>query len=339
MQDWRDIINLQRHWIGPCDGYAFHLLTSASNYLRIWTENPKYLKDQNAFVVLKNTHYLTKSADPKNLFVENPFTGKTMRAIFSDSAKFAEGCDVYLAAPTFEKNDEELGLSNGLNFTPSNAASTNVKAANADVLETAKRLKIGGYRVSAKLQDWLISRQRYWGTPIPMIHCEKCGTVPVPDEQLPVLLPGKNAKTDETLNCQCPSCGSKRAKREPDTMDTFVDSSWYYLRFLDPNNKEKIFDEKLVQRCMPVNLYIGGKEHAVLHLYYARFMNQFLYSQGLVPTPEPFSRLLVQGMVMGRSFKIKGSGRYIKETEVISFLQYYVQLLNNGIIIFFDRLK
>nr|CAI5823146.1 unnamed protein product [Callosobruchus analis] len=189
----------------------------------------------------------------------------------------------------------------------------------------AKHTNIGGYWTSAKLKDWLISRQRYWGTPIPMVHCKECGAVPVLQDKLPVQLPklaslsekgvSQLAEDLEWLNTKCPKCGGE-AKRETDTMDTFVDSSWYFLRFTDPINQEKIFDENQVKKLMPVDLYIGGKEHAVLHLYYARFVNHFLHSLGLVPEKEPFKRLLVQGMVMGRSYRVKSTGEYLPECKV-----------------------
>ncbi|XP_050335231.1 leucine--tRNA ligase, mitochondrial [Bactrocera neohumeralis] len=321
LQDWRDIINLQRHWIGDCDGYSFQLLTSATNYLRIWTRNPEHLKDPNSFIVIKQSHYLSKLSNASRLTVENPFAGTIIPVIFSDQANFPEHCDVYLAAPSFREQDKELQETFGLAFFAHTKTSIAIdaKSAREEVLEAATRLKIGGYRVSSKLQDWLISRQRYWGTPIPIIHCKKCGAIPVPEDQLPVVLPDNNlmeTQREEALRCTCPNCGDTEAKRETDTMDTFVDSSWYYLRFLDPSYTGDIVNKELVQKCMPVDLYIGGKEHAVLHLYYARFVNHFLHSCGLSPTPEPFSRLLVQGMVMGRSFRVKGSGRYVKEDEV-----------------------
>lgn len=321
--DWRDIINLQRHWIGECDGYGFQLLTSASIILRLWTANPEHFKDPNAFVVLKTSHYLAK--DKSNSFsitIENPFTGTIMPVIFSDAPVFADKCDVYLAAPNFRDEDKELQESLSLSFFANEELKIekkNVEQMRLQVLETAKRLRLGGYKVSSKLQDWLISRQRYWGTPIPVIHCDMCGVVPVPDEDLPVILPEKSEidkNREEALKCTCPKCQNPNAIRESDTMDTFVDSSWYYLRFLDPENTKSIFDENVISKVMPVDLYIGGKEHAVLHLYYARFMNHFLHSQGLVNCSEPFSRLLVQGMVMGRSFRVKGSGRYVQEHEV-----------------------
>ncbi|PKU38402.1 hypothetical protein llap_11294 [Limosa lapponica baueri] len=154
------------------------------------------------------------------------------------------------------------------------------------ITQQAKNKGIGGDLTSDKLRDWLISRQRYWGTPIPIIHCQTCGTVPVPYEDLPVLLPhvttftGKGASplatAPEWVNCSCPRCKAA-ARREIDTMDTFVDSSWYYLRYTDPHNRDRPFNNDLADYWMPVDLYIGGKEHAVMHLFYARFFSHFCH--------------------------------------------------------------
>ena len=170
---------------------------------------------------------------------------------------------------------------------------------------------IGTGTVNFRLRDWLISRQRYWGTPIPMIHCEKCGWVPEAEENLPVLLPtdvvflGKGESpltTSETfVNTTCPICGAP-SKREVDTMDTFLDSSWYFLRYTDARNDERIFDDEKVKKWMPVDQYIGGVEHAILHLLYARFFTKFLYDEGWSPVGEPFTRLLTQGMVLAETF-------------------------------------
>ncbi len=177
----------------------------------------------------------------------------------------------------------------------------------------------GHRRVNYRLRDWGISRQRYWGCPIPLIHCEDCGVVPVPDEQLPVRLPedlvpdgsgSPLARHEAFLNCSCPACG-KPARRETDTMDTFVDSSWYFFRFASPGGNQSMVDERAAY-WMPVDQYIGGIEHAILHLLYSRFWTRVMRDVGLTGTSEPFSNLLTQGMVLNEVFYRKpDSGRIV----------------------------
>jgi leucyl-tRNA synthetase len=186
--------------------------------------------------------------------------------------------------------------------------STNAKKA---IVEYAEKEGFGKARVQFRLRDWLISRQRYWGAPIPIIHCPNCGAVEVPEADLPVKLPedveltGRGgsplAKLEDWVNVPCPSCGTP-AKRETDTMDTFVDSSWYFLRFTDAKNEEKIFDSSKVNNFMPVDQYVGGIEHAILHLLYSRFFTKVLRDRGLLNFDEPFQRLLTQGMVQGLTY-------------------------------------
>ena len=165
---------------------------------------------------------------------------------------------------------------------------------------------VGRGKIGYRLRDWLISRQRYWGTPIPAIHCEKCGVVPVPDADLPVLLPddvefrgaegNPLEKSESFVRAVCPKCGGS-ARRETDTMDTFVDSSWYYFRFLNPHDQARMVDTERVRRWLPVDQYIGGIEHAILHLLYARFVCRVMKDMGLVYLEEPFERLFNQGMI------------------------------------------
>jgi leucyl-tRNA synthetase len=178
-----------------------------------------------------------------------------------------------------------------------------------------------------RLRDWLISRQRYWGCPIPVVHCPKCGIVPVPAEQLPVVLPedveisGKGsplAKLDAWVNVPCPTCGTP-AKRETDTMDTFMCSSWYYMRYPDAQNSEAVFDKAIANDWMPVDQYVGGIEHAILHLLYSRFFTKVMRDRGFLSCDEPFQRLLTQGMVQGKTYKNPKTGKYITPQTIKDF--------------------
>jgi len=189
-----------------------------------------------------------------------------------------------------------------------------------------ERKNLGSKRVQFRLRDWGISRQRYWGCPIPLIHCSDCGVVPVPDDQLPVVLPqdlvpdgsgNPLGKTPSFYECACPKCG-KAARRETDTMDTFVDSSWYYARYACPDQHQAMTDER-VNYWLPADQYIGGIEHAILHLLYSRFWSKVMRDMGLLALDEPFTNLLTQGMVLNEIFYRKsGSGRitYFNPTEV-----------------------
>ncbi|HXG93502.1 MAG TPA: leucine--tRNA ligase [Blastocatellia bacterium] len=184
--------------------------------------------------------------------------------------------------------------------------------ANRLMTEYAEANGFGKAAITYKLRDWGISRQRYWGTPVPMIHCDKCGIVPVPDDQLPVELPkGVNLKVEggspldhvpEFVNTTCPKCKGA-ARRDTDTMDTFVDSNWYYFRYCDPHNDEQPFDPAKVHYWLPVDQYIGGIEHAVMHLIYTRYWTKVMRDMGLVNFDEPVTRLLTQGMIVKESYR------------------------------------
>ncbi len=190
---------------------------------------------------------------------------------------------------------------------------------------------VGGTRKTQyKLRDWSVSRQRYWGVPIPMVHCEKCGIVPVPDAELPVILPvlehyrpqgvAPLASDPEFINVKCPQCGGAGAKRDSETFDTFVDSSWYYLRYPDPHNAAAIFDKAKVRHWMPVDLYIIGAEHTVLHLLYSRFVTKFLHDEGWLDFDEPFLKLRHQGLIRGADGQkmSKSKGNVVNPDELIA---------------------
>jgi leucyl-tRNA synthetase len=184
------------------------------------------------------------------------------------------------------------------------------------------------FQIGFRLRDWLLSRQRYWGCPIPIVHCEECGVVPVPEDQLPVLLPevedylpkGRSplATAEDWVNVECPRCGGS-GRRETDTIDTFVDSSWYYMRYCDPYNDHAPFDRDLVDHWLPVDQYIGGVEHAILHLLYSRFFVKALNDMGLVGFREPFARLFTQGMVYRDGAKMsKSKGNVVDPRDYIA---------------------
>ncbi|MBE7030815.1 MAG: leucine--tRNA ligase [Ruminococcaceae bacterium] len=195
------------------------------------------------------------------------------------------------------------------------------------IIDYIEEQGIGERKVNFRLRDWLISRQRYWGAPIPIIYCEDCGAVAVPDDQLPVLLPedveftgqGQSplCTSESFLHAPCPKCG-KMGRREMDTMDTFVCSSWYFLRYCDPKNAEEAFSKKAVDYWMNVDQYIGGVEHAILHLLYARFFTKVLHDLGYVSCDEPFKNLLTQGMVLKDGAKMsKSLGNVVSPEEIV----------------------
>jgi len=298
-----------------------------------------------------------KEGVPLGVNVINPVNGERIPVWAADYVLMEYGTGAIMAVPAHDQRDFEFARKYGLRVRPV-VRPADGEAADGDTMPEATTGKDGwamvnspGYdglpvpeaieRITAdlaargqgeaainyRLRDWLLSRQRYWGAPIPIIHCPDCGEVPVPEDQLPVLLPtdvtdfkpkGRSplATSESFVNVECPSCGGP-AKRETDTMDTFVDSSWYFLRFtgLTP---ERPFDRERVAEWMPINQYTGGIEHAILHLLYSRFVVKALHDAGEVPFTEPFSALLNQGMVvMNGAAMSKSRGNLVQPSEVV----------------------
>ena len=285
----------------------------------------------------------------------NPFTKKEIPIYISDYVLMGYGTGAVMGVPAHDQRDFEFATKFGIDIIPvvdpgdPEIDLNNLKEAcaaegtlinsgefngmnNRDAIgkfiEIVEEQGIGKKTVNYRLRDWLISRQRYWGCPIPMIYCEDCGWVPEKEENLPVMMPtdveftGKGESpltTSKTFgDTVCPICG-KPAKREMDTMDTFLDSSWYFLRYCDPKNDKAPFDPKKAEYWMNVDQYIGGVEHAILHLMYARFFQMALYDMGLVKDEEPFKNLLTQGMVNKDGKKMsKSLGNVVSPEEIIN---------------------
>ena len=281
----------------------------------------------------------------------NPFNGEEVPILIADYVLYEYGTGAVMGVTAHDVRDFKFATEKGLPIKtvivpegenadqPLTAAYTDagviVNSEQFDgissvegkgkIIEYAEQQGYGKARIQYRLRDWLISRQRYWGCPIPVIHCDDCGTVPVPDADLPVELPesvelsGRGgsplAQLDSWINVDCPRCG-KAAKRETDTMDTFIDSSWYFLRYSDAQNTEIAFAENKVNDWMPVDQYVGGIEHAILHLLYSRFFTKVLRDRGLLNFDEPFKRLLTQGMVQGLTYKNPKTNKYIPSAQV-----------------------
>jgi leucyl-tRNA synthetase len=283
----------------------------------------------------------------------NPFNGEEIPILIADYVLYEYGTGAVMGVPAHDTRDFKFASENDLPIKvvilPDDADNADICLLEAytesgtmvnsgqfngvdsnkgkeAIIRHAEAQGYGKARVQYRLRDWLISRQRYWGCPIPVIHCPSCGIVPVPQADLPVTLPenveftGRGtsplAQLEDWINVKCPSCGAA-AKRETDTMDTFIDSSWYFLRYTDANNTEKPFAINKVNDWMPVNQYVGGIEHAILHLLYSRFFTKVLRDRGLLNFDEPFQRLLTQGMVQGLTYKNLKTGKYVTADRVV----------------------
>ncbi|KAL4657414.1 putative leucine-tRNA ligase, mitochondrial [Arapaima gigas] len=360
LPEWYGVKMMQANWIGECTGCSFDFLLKVNGEetgekLAAYTPSPEAVFGA-AFVSILPSHQLLWGSSPIRWALEeafhpgkdcltsvtalNLFTRQEVPVVISAQEQFQDHLDTVIGLPDTSEEAAELARALGLRWetvlqtqpegkvTLTNSAEfTGLSRQEAfDAITRKARDKgVGGHLTSTKFRDWLISRQRYWGTPIPVVHCLACGPVPVPEEELPVTLPqvssltGKGTSPLEAatqwVNTQCPSCGAP-ARRETDTMDTFVDSAWYYFRYTDPKNTQRPFDRSLVDHWMPVDVYVGGQEHAVMHLYYARFFSHFCKDTNLVSHREPFRKLLVQGLIKGQTFRLAESGQYLSRSEV-----------------------
>ena len=298
-----------------------------------------------------------KKGMPTGLHVLHPFSGKPIQVWVANYVLMGYGEGAVMGVPGHDERDFEFARKNslpivtvvrsktgtyeevrapwiadyaeyGITVNSGDFSGLEFQAAVAAIAASLEKRGLGKKRVQYRLRDWGISRQRYWGCPIPLIHCEACGEVPVPDEQLPVVLPedlvpdgsgNPLAKSAAFYQCICPKCGGS-ARRETDTMDTFVDSSWYYMRYACPDQDGAMVDERAAY-WLPVDQYIGGIEHAILHLLYSRFWTKVMRDVGLLQIDEPFTNLLTQGMVLNHVYsntQSDGRRRYFNPADVRS---------------------
>ena len=337
-----------------CDTvYGITYLVLAVEHPKVteWTKGTDKEKEVKNFInKVKKQSIIERTAEGKEKngvflgkYFINPFTGDKFPLWAADYALYDYGTGAVMAVPTHDQRDFEFAkkyklsmkvvispsdweldvkkmnrafVDDGVMINSGDFDGMNNREAMEDIAKLAEEKGWGKRTTNYKLKDWLVSRQRYWGTPIPVIHCEKCGIVPVPEKDLPVLLPekvkfgkGNPLETNKDfIDVKCPKCNGK-AKRETDTMDTFFDSSWYFLRYSDNKNNKEPFDKQKAKYWMPVDQYIGGAEHACMHLIYARFFTKALRDMGFVKIDEPFTKLFNQGMLHGEDGFVMSKSR------------------------------
>jgi leucyl-tRNA synthetase len=299
----------------------------------------------NASIEERGAEHKTKTGVPLGRTVTNPVTGEQIPMYVADYVLMEYGTGAIMAVPAHDERDFEFAQAFDLPIRrviecgelPCTDDGAMVNSGRFDGLHNREAYDaivdwlesdgLGKRSVNYRLRDWLLSRQRYWGCPIPVVYCQQHGMVAVPDDQLPVELPevedyapkGRSplAAAEDWVNTTCPECGGP-ARRETDTMDTFVDSSWYFLRYCDPNNDQAPFDSEVARYWMPVDQYIGGVEHAILHLMYARFFVKALADMGYLDVQEPFARLFTQGMILRDGDKMsKSKGNVVSPQAVV----------------------
>lgn len=337
--DWPESTKLgQKNWIGRSEGMIIpFVVANSKETIEVFTTRPDTIFG-TTYVVLAPEHPLVSkiSSDEQKEEIQhyqqvtahksslqrsslekqksgvytgasaiNPANNEKIPIWIADHVLMTYGTGAIMAVPAYDERDRQFAEKYEL---PINEIE--LTKSKEEMTAWLVQKKIGKKSVQFKLRDWLVSRQRYWGAPIPMIQCQKCGWQPVADKDLPVTLPtdvdfkptGKSpiaySKTFQS-GVKCPQCGSSEARREVDTMDTFVDSSWYFFRFADPHNKTEFASKEALKKWLPVTTYVGGAEHTVLHLLYARFITKALHDAGYLAFDEPFTQLRHQGIVMG----------------------------------------
>lgn len=327
-------------------GSTFMVLAPESQLARELVAGTKYEPVLNEFLAKMHTMTqiereaadLEKEGKFIGKYVINPLTGKKMPIWIANYVLADYGTGAVMGVAAHDDRDNDFAKKYDLEIIPvideddkminsGQFDGMNKDEAFDKIIEKLEEMGKGNKKTNFRLRDWLISRQRYWGCPIPMIYCDDCGIVPVDEKDLPVLLPtdveftGKGesplASSKTFTQCTCPKCG-KPARREVDTMDTFVDSSWYYMRYADNKNEEAPFDADVVNNWLPVDQYIGGVEHAILHLLYARWFTKAFNKLGWTNHVEPFKNLLTQGMVLMDGSKMsKSKGNTVSPVELV----------------------
>ena len=328
-------------------GVTFMVLAPESELVQELVAGTEYEADVNAFVQKMHTkteiERTSSDAEKEGMFIGkyviNPVNGNKIPVWIANYVLADYGTGAIMAVPAHDDRDKEFAQKYNLDIIP--VIDEDNKMINSEefngmdaskafdgIVEKLAKENRGKKTVNDRLRDWLLSRQRYWGCPIPVVYCDDCGIVPVDKKDLPVLLPtdveftGKGESplttSKEFATTACPCCG-KEARREVDTMDTFVDSSWYFLRYIDPKNTEEPFSKEMVNKWMPVDQYIGGVEHAIMHLLYSRFFVKAFKSMGMLDFDEPFKNLLTQGMVLMDGSKMsKSKGNTVSPIEIIN---------------------